>query len=139
MSDGAKPGERGAARRIIARLILLLFVGQALVPAGFMPDPDALRAGRIDLVICTAAGLAGPGADAATHAPPSSGNTGKSDRKDCPYHTVASKVLVLSGEAPLPVFYDLRSEPLPADGAAHMLAAAQGPPLGSRAPPSRLG
>lgn len=42
------------AWRFIYRLTLVAFILRALVPVGFMPDPEALRDGRLALMLCAA-------------------------------------------------------------------------------------
>ena len=120
-------------------LMLLAFVGRAVIPVGFMPDTGALRDGRVLITFCSASGgtLAtlnlsdksdhGSGTDTATVA-------------DCPFGLLAAQavlptlnaavILAAAFRRDLPApFYTSPRPPLPA----------QGPPLGSRAPPSLLG
>lgn len=42
---------------LIAWALLVLMLVRATIPVGFMPDLDALRDGRIDIVVCTPSGL----------------------------------------------------------------------------------
>ncbi|CAM4007384.1 hypothetical protein BOBR111200_21070 [Bordetella bronchialis] len=55
-APGVVPRRPGCSWMPAVWLALLVFAVRALLPTGFMPDPDALRAGRFQLVYCGAAG-----------------------------------------------------------------------------------
>lgn len=128
--------------RVVLWMLLLAFTVRGLVPAGYMPDASALEKGRIELTFCTAAGtvstisvsLTDDSADAKNH-----GDNAASGM-DCPFglltHVaaappVSAPAVALPIQASPPVQFEV-SRALPA-------LPAQGPPLGSRAPPSFLG
>jgi hypothetical protein len=139
-------------------LMLLALSLRALVPVGYMPDVDALRDGRLEMAFCSGNGPQTIAVDmhssmsmdmsAGMHHAAHHGSTSSSDESpanpqsqstDCPFSvlstlpampTIALAViglpLLLSAVQPA-----LYIAPLPA-------VLFQGPPLGSRAPPSHL-
>lgn len=141
---GGRSIAKDADWRRLARLTLLLFVLRALLPTGFMPDLDLLKRGGFQIVLCTAQGPVSVAVDEDGKPLDPDGDHDRHDpadafAKDCPFGTafakafdvptlVATAVLALPAAvatvAPRPL--DLRPPP-------------QGPPLGSRAPPIRLG
>lgn len=123
-----------AVRRLLFCLTVAAFVGKALIPAGYMPDASA-GTGRFALTVCAANGdlvnflMAAPGTEDSDS--PTNG-------VDCPYGMSAVQDLFIPQVAAvLPIILHHREflvpvfRPLPA-------SPAQGPPLGSRAPPSYL-
>lgn len=130
------PSSRTASRgRLVLWLALLALLLRALVPAGYMPDARALGAGRFEVTLCTAAG-APPALSATLTAlkdgkPAHEAQTGA----QCPFGLLAQLT-------PAPAFsldpLPLAANPLPAVFQAQPrlpATTAQGPPLGSRAPP----
>jgi hypothetical protein len=47
---------RTSARAFLERLVLICLCLRALIPAGYMPDMDALQVGEFRIVICSATG-----------------------------------------------------------------------------------
>lgn len=125
-------------RLAATRAVLLIFVLRSLIPPGFMPSIDTLGEGRIEVVVCTGAGLKTLVLDAdGNPVSPHDRQSGNAD--DCPFGAVTAKAFLLPdalAQADLPVpardrvvnLRDLALKP-----------PAQGPPLGSRAPPIILG
>lgn len=120
----------------LATVALLL---RALIPAGYMPEHAADPARRIMLTLCTGAG---PAASAALALPGESAGPDSdeiADAADCVYGAFASQAATPQSPAGTPAA-------LPAATVATTHLARQilppppppGPPLGSRAPPSRL-
>lgn len=120
-------------------LLLLAIVLRASIPIGYMPHTGALRDGRIEITFCTTAGneanvpstLAGLFADDNEH------NNNALSGTDCPFGILIHQALGIPGPSAIAmplsaarsipaVFFD--NQALPALGA-------QGPPVGSRAPP----
>lgn len=120
-------------------LLLLALVLRASIPVGYMPHTGALRDGRIEITFCTTAGneanvprtLAGLFADNDEHHKNALSGT------DCPFGILTHQALNAPGLSTMAValstapsrpvvFFDNKA--LPALGA-------QGPPVGSRAPP----
>jgi hypothetical protein len=124
-------------RRFTLCLMMLALSLRALVPAGFMPDAGALRDGRLEMTFCTSAGgfktFAVAGHGAAT-----SSSDGEHTRQaaDCPFNILTS-LAAMPSMAPALAGLPLLAWPvlLAPHRAAQPLAPAQGPPLGSRAPP----
>lgn len=136
------PVRRHLARRVfsvwhlLVCLTALALVARALLPVGFMPDTQALRHGTLALTLCSSE----PGGArvlplAASHG---AGQEAVSTL-DCPFGLVAVQALLpaatpagvaaaLPRAAPAAVQASRSLPPLPA----------QGPPLGSRAPPVSL-
>lgn len=61
------PRRGGWRRPSVLWLAALLLALRALIPTGFMPDPGALRAGRFELVYCSAYGPMPAGMAMAAH------------------------------------------------------------------------
>ena len=133
------PQTRGAlCVRVVLWLAFVAVLLRAAVPQGYMPDARALHDGRIEVTFCSAAGdlsalrlaLAPAGKrDAGSH-------SGAETGAQCPFGLLAHLT-----PAPAPFLAPLA---LAAAGPAPLHAAvpaglptqpAQGPPLGSRAPP----
>lgn len=123
--------------------LLLALVLRGFVPPGYMPDTGALEKGRVALTLCTAAGtvstvflsLTGEREDASRHGEQAASGM------DCPYGllTHVASALPLPDLAPLPLRLALPSAPAFHPPQALPPLPAQGPPLGSRAPPPSLG
>ena len=117
-------------------LALVALALRALVPAGYMPDARALHDGRLEVTFCSAAGAL-PGlsvpfpADDGGKAGHDTAGTGA----QCPFGLLAHVA-----PAPAPALTPLLLAPAgqaPSSPAPRALPIqpAQGPPLGSRAPP----
>jgi len=128
------------ACRFAARLTLLLFALRAAVPVGYMPDLGALQEGEVQIVICTGSGTQTLMVNTAGQPVDIGGDVSKHGAAgDCAFGMVAGKIFVL------PALLDgatdhgsSRTFPQPVSIAAST-PPAQGPPLGSRAPPVLLG
>ncbi|MGE8658085.1 MAG: DUF2946 family protein [Achromobacter sp.] len=134
------PRTRGALRaRGVLWLAFLALLLRAVVPSGYMPDARALHDGRVEVTFCSAAGdlstlrlALSPGGkgDAGSGA-----HTNADTGAQCPFGLLAhvtpapashATPLALTGDRPAP------TAPAPQ---ALPVQPAQGPPLGSRAPP----
>jgi hypothetical protein len=127
--------------RNVARLIVALFLLRALIPAGFMPDLKALGDGRLEITLCTVEGLKTVTVDESgqpltDHSPSNSKKTSSSDL--CPFGSVLSHSLALPATASVGMPVALAISIIPSGQTLHLLLPAQGPPLGSRAPPAIL-
>ncbi|MCW0205781.1 MAG: DUF2946 family protein [Achromobacter sp.] len=126
-----------ARARAVLWLALLALALRALVPAGYMPDARALHDGRLEVTFCSAAGdmppfalaLPASGKDKAGHDTAGSG-------AQCPFGLLAHATPApASAPAPLVLAAGRHMPPKPALGVPPSRGA-QGPPLGSRAPPA---
>ncbi len=131
----------GALRvRGVLWLAFLAVLLRAVVPTGYMPDAHALQDGRLEVTFCSAAGdlstfrIALPRADRTTDG---SGEHRNADTgAQCPFGLLAHVT-----PAPTPYVAPLalsagRHAPRPAPTPEALpVQPAQGPPLGSRAPP----
>lgn len=125
---------------MIARLALLLFALRAAMPVGYMPDLGALRDGRFEIVICTPAGPKTVEVDAEER-PTEPTNPDRQDTSasiECPFQAAVSKAVVVPDLTSIRAAHAYRPA-LPSRSAERTLTApSQGPPLGSRAPPTDL-
>jgi hypothetical protein len=128
-----------AARHNIACLVIGLFLLRAVIPAGFMPDLAALRDGRIEVVLCTIDGLKTVAVYLANHTDKRDSSDKKSAAHNlCPFGSVTLQSLALpTAPAVLVQARATQSDVILPDHLS-LLPPAQGPPLGSRAPPSSL-
>ena len=117
-------------------LALLALALRALVPAGYMPDARALHDGRLEVTFCSAAGDLSTLSVALS---PDSGGKARHDAADtgaqCPFGLLAH---VAPAPAPMPAPMLLPAAPRTLPAPVHRALPAQpaqGPPLGSRAPP----
>jgi len=126
------------------------FVLRALVPAGFMPDASALQAGHIELTLCSPGGASAravtvdwsppsrmtPSADAPASAASDHPNDPLADGTECPFSLIAAQGII----APPELAVAMVAAPFAPVAEHHAPLAlalpAQGPPLGSRAPPT---
>lgn len=120
-------------------LTLVAFMYRSLIPVGFMPDPSALRDGRVAITFCTSSG----GLFAALVNV--SGNSDHASEHDvaasaeCPYGLLATQAVIPVVNATVLLAAVLhRAPPAPSSNIALPPSPAQGPPLGSRAPPLDL-
>mgnify|MGYP000200152346 CR=1 FL=1 len=137
------PHRRRASRPSLHRLLCLLvlaFVVRALIPAGFMPQADPAQGGEMALSLCTSTGdMVTMKVDMGRPAPdvpdPSHAHA------DCAFNMLSHQALTLP---PWPVAVASASHARDLAPVADLQAArppqpAAGPPLGSRAPPPRVG
>jgi hypothetical protein len=131
---------QSAARHMVLRVVLVLFVLRALLPIGFMPDISALHDGQVEFVVCSAAGNGIPVAMGSSAYPGSNRHQPKSaGYLDCPFATVVSKSLALPTVAPpLPV-PDQIGDKGPTRAERIDIFRDPGPPFFSHAPPHSLG
>jgi len=127
-------------RQILFCLIALSFLCRAAIPAGYMPDFSGGREGGYAVTLC----IGGDGHDILQ--PDLTGQADQPfpddrfDSKDCPFGIVASQAMLPSQQAPaLLAVIAHHSVPQPHRNRIRPPLPAQGPPLGSRAPPSNLG
>jgi hypothetical protein len=124
---------------ILLCMLALAMAMRAMIPAGFMPDMDALRHGKIEMTLCTAGGAFKTATvDFTKHAP------------DQPHPDHATAACVFSAlnqyvlDLPAPTMQAMVAQLFavlaPAQyGTVPARTPAFGPPLGARAPPVRLG
>ena len=126
--------------RLVARLTLLLFVLRAMVPTGYMPDLQALADGGVEIVICTPSGIetirVAP--DGQPIGPSEKEDNGQSATPECPFHAAFAHAFTLPVLAPLTTITGLASANPSPTSEDVPLPPANGPPLGSRAPPLTL-
>ena len=139
MSALTLPSRTAGAPRVrgVLWLALLAILLRALVPTGYMPDARALHDGRLEVTFCSAAGdlstlkiaLSPDGKrGGAGH---SSADTGA----QCPFGLLAHVTPAPAAQtAPLALAVS-RAAPFTPARVAVPVQPAQGPPLGSRAPP----
>lgn len=139
MSALTLPSRTAGAPRVrgVLWLAFLAILLRALVPTGYMPDAHALHDGRLEVTFCSAAGdlstlkiaLSPDGKrGGAGH---SSADTGA----QCPFGLLAHVTPAPAAQtAPLALAVS-RAAPFPPARVAVPVQPAQGPPLGSRAPP----
>lgn len=126
-----------SARGLIAWMLLVLVLLRAAIPVGFMPDLQALRDGRIEIVICTPSGLKSIAVPADVAAPVVSedGSSNGTVAHECPFDAVISQAIL-----PADPVADVERSAHTADGPRNPASTtfairSLGPPLGSRAPP----
>ena len=125
--------------RMAARALLILFALRAAILVGFMPDFEALRDGRVEIVVCTPEGLKTIAVDRESGRPAQDGDRADhSTLNDCPFQTVIAKAFAIPAVIGLPSVGIGRSEDIPRRASPVLLPPAQGPPLGPRAPPAIL-
>ncbi len=138
MSALTHPSRTAGAPRVrgVLWLAFLALLLRALVPTGYMPDARALHDGRLEVTFCSAAGdlttvkiaLSFDGKSGGGH---SSADTGA----QCPFGLLAHVTPAPAAQtAPLALAVS-RAAPFPPAHVAAPVQPAQGPPLGSRAPP----
>jgi hypothetical protein len=127
-------------RHILMCLLAIAMALRALIPAGYMPDANALRDGRVEITFCIAgSGLSVSAIDLNDH----DGKAGHPDSvaSECPFGILAQQAFDLppvAGAVMPAAALAVLSIPFTLNRALPALPA-QGPPLGSRAPPSNLG
>lgn len=149
---------RSPVRSVAIGLLAGLFLVRAMVPAGYMPDVDALAEGRLGIKICPAVG---PGfataAESSSHdhqghhdhgpshagghhgSNDADGNHSNDHSKDpCPFGTAVAKSFIPPAPFAIPATTTARTNGI-SDPASELVAIRPtGPPLGSRAPPLNL-
>ncbi|MPY75766.1 MAG: DUF2946 domain-containing protein [Alphaproteobacteria bacterium] len=135
-------GRAASFRRFAAQLTLALFALRALVPVGYMPDFGTNRAtaadGQVRIVICTGFGSKSILVDEAGN-PAADQDDSQPGHGDCPFGTASGAAFLTPEPAMAPVHAGLAKGFVPPAGAQALPPPAQGPPLGQRAPPIRLG
>lgn len=131
-----------AARQVLLGLAMLAFVLRALVPAGFMPGMDAGHGGPLVLMLCNAAGeetsLALDFSDLVAEKDHGA-DSERMSSQDCPFGMVAAQAMLPTADIVLQLASVAASELPVAFYFGPWPISAQGPPLGSRAPPTHLG
>ncbi len=138
MSALTHPSRTAGAPRVrgVLWLAFLALLLRALVPTGYMPDARALHDGRLEVTFCSAAGdlttfkiaLSSDGKSGGGH---SSADTGA----QCPFGLLAHVTPAPAAQTAPLVLAVSRAAPFPPAHVAAPVQPAQGPPLGSRAPP----
>lgn len=133
--------------RLLVCMGLLLWLVRATLPAGYMPDRDALRQGSLSLIFCSADGHGDPAARTAWYEREGYALPGLLDSGDdspstgdsvCPFALLAGFVPLPSPQAlPGPAIRPALAT-APPFGLPAITQAPAGPPLGSRAPPALL-
>lgn len=132
-------GRAEVLRSLAARLTLALFALRALVPVGYMPDLGAARDGQVRVVLCTGYGSKSVLVDE-SGAPVEDQDEAKHGAAgDCPFGAAPAAALIGAEPAAALAIPDLKQASLAPGDASVLLPPAQGPPLGQRAPPVRLG
>jgi len=129
-------------RQYLLGLALLAFVLRALVPMGFMPGMDAHHGHQVVLTLCNPAGeeraftldLGDEVAQATDHTQ----DEGMS-AQHCPYCLASAQAMLPTADIVLHVASVAASDVPLAVYTGPSPISAQGPPLGSRAPPTHLG
>ncbi|MGE4437004.1 DUF2946 family protein [Achromobacter sp.] len=126
--------------RVVLWLAFLAVLLRAAVPQGYMPDARALHDGRIEVTFCSAAGdlssLQLALSPAGRHDAGSGSHSGADTGAQCPFgllaHLTPAPASFLAPLALAAAGPALLRAPVPL---ALPVQPAQGPPLGSRAPP----
>ncbi|MGB3291337.1 MAG: DUF2946 family protein [Burkholderiaceae bacterium] len=135
-----RPFSRSATlgRQLLLWLTVAAFACRAFLPVGFMPDAKALQSGKLVLTLC----VAGGGTQFTTVDLPDASDDTEGQKlsptDNCPFGLIVSQAMMPA--APMPVLPAAQVSDLPARFFFRTLPAlaAQGPPLGSRAPPPHL-
>jgi hypothetical protein len=112
-----------------------------MIPTGFMPDLEAMRDGRLRITLCTATGLITVDIDASGKplaGYPSPGSKQHPGGDLYPFGSVISHGLALPAALSVGTPVASAISIIPSGQMPYRLPPAQGPPLGSRAPPSSL-
>lgn len=131
-----------AVRQYLLGLALLAFVLRALVPMGFMPGMDAHHGNQIVLMLCNPAGEESAFtldlSDEVAQTSDRSQDEGMSTQH-CPYCLATAQAMLPTADIVLHVASLAASDVPLAVYTGPSPISAQGPPLGSRAPPAHLG
>jgi hypothetical protein len=130
---------RGRTGRFAAHALLLLFALRAILPAGYMPDLGALRDGQVQIVICTGSGTQALFVDESGHPVEAPDQSGHAAAGDCAFATATATAFALTMVAAVVGKPSFTDGFLASTDMAALTPPAQGPPLGSRAPPILLG
>ncbi|WP_336234923.1 DUF2946 family protein [Achromobacter dolens] len=139
MSALTHPSRTTGALRVrgVLWLAFLALLLRALVPTGYMPDARALHDGRLEVTFCSAAGdlstlkiaLSPDGKHGGA------GNSGADTGAQCPFGLLAHVTPAPAAQTTPLALAISRAAPFPPASVATPVQPAQGPPLGSRAPP----
>jgi len=129
-----------AVWQMIFCLTVLSFVLRSMIPSGYMPDSSSNRNGTIALTLCSAGGINATILVDLQGKTKSSSSGDQHAGQECAFGVVASQGIMPTDVSILPVIA-LFSQPLLILERNRALPPmpAQGPPLGSRAPPSHFG
>lgn len=141
MIKGNHVRHRLGTRRAVAWFAVFLFALHAVLPAGYMLDADSLRDGRYEVVICTSAGLQTVVLDKSGNRVAPKGSTAPDSEgtQTCPFATVAGKALSAPGQPVSLLVHAVRTVSGMLPPTLAIPVSADRLPLGSRAPPHRLG
>lgn len=130
---------RSRARRAVSCAALVLFALQLTIPAGFMPDAGALKAGHYEVVICTGTGFKTITVDESGRQvdPGQSDDSQAPGQFSCPFFKVAAQAAALPTMPVLAAPVVHVAIAVVRDRVATVRRA--GPTLGSRAPPLAFG
>ena len=131
-------GWAGYLKSLAAQLTLALFALRALLPVGYMPDVGAAADGQVRIVLCTGFGSKTVLVDAAGK-PVEDADTDTPGHDDCPFGTATASAFLPPTPAVAPVRTVSAQDFLAPGESRAMPPPAQGPPVGPRAPPLRLG
>jgi hypothetical protein len=127
--------------RLFMWLMAVILVLRALMPTGFMPDVGAMQGSRFEVAFCTGTGSVKSFTIESAGAPGHSSDSDKAERSaSCPFSIMNAAVAMPSADLHLdgiPLLAWITSVEFRQSRHVKMLV--QGPPLGSRAPPSTLG
>ncbi len=132
-------GRAPVVRSLAAQLTLALFALRALVPVGYMPELAAARDGQVRVVLCTGYGSKSVLVDESGTPVEDQGSAKHGAGGDCPFGAAPASALVVPNPAAALGLPDAWQAFLTPEEASTLLPPAQGPPLGQRAPPVRLG
>lgn len=121
-------------------LTLVAFVCHSLIPVGFMPDSSPARDGRAAITFCLADGEMSTGFVNLSDKSDQGSDHDATTSTSCPFGLLAMQAVIPPVNVTVFMAAVLQRE-LPAlvDNITLPPLPAQGPPLGSRAPPSNLG
>ena len=133
-----------AVRQYLLGLALLAFVLRALVPMGFMPGMDAHHGNQFVLMLCNPAGVESAytldlGHEFAQADKDQTQGDGGMSAQNCPFCLATAQAMLPTTDIVLHVAALVASDVPVAVYAGPSPITAQGPPLGSRAPPTHLG
>ncbi|NOT72588.1 MAG: DUF2946 domain-containing protein [Hyphomicrobium sp.] len=122
----------GVLQRWVTRLLLLAFVGRALVPVGYMPDFSAASNGVFKVVICSAMGAKTIALDGSGKQLPDQEDV--KHNQPCAFTGMAAVALSALDAIPLEV-KEFQTPTFTPRLAVELPPARAGPQLGSRGPP----
>lgn len=132
-------GIGGNAGRIAARVALVVMLLRVLVPPGFMPDFEALRAGRVEIALCSVDGARLVVLDRdGRPAGDTPADHGDASAFHCPFGLATVQAFVLPTLPPLLLSRVAEAAAIDKPTRRDLRPRVRGPPLGSRAPPVDL-